>query len=171
MSPPDPPPIPPSGRQLRLPRYPSEPLHVSDAVSVVQRDGVVWWFHQGMPLGSHASSDMAGFRHQSSLLCDGGACQLVEIERAFGVSAISVKRALKQYRQGGARSFYERKRAVRDKPVMTPARLAEVQALIDQGLSDRQIGERLGLKRDTIYRTVRAGRLHRAEKKGSRRRP
>ena len=98
MIPPDTPSIPPCGRQLRLPRYQDEPLHVSDAVSVVRRDGIVWWFHQGMPLGSHAETDVAAFRHQSSMLCDGGACKLVEIERAFGVSAISVKRALKQYR-------------------------------------------------------------------------
>lgn len=166
MVPPDVPPIPPSGRQLRLPRFPAEPFHVSDAVSVVVRDGVVWWFHQGMPLGSHAESDVAGFRHQSSLLCDGGACKLVDIERAFGVSAISVKRALKQYRLGGARSFYERTRTVREGPVMTPDRLREVQGLIDQGLSDRQIAEHLGLKRDTIYRTVQAGRLRRPEKRG-----
>ncbi len=166
MPPPDVPPIPPSGRQLRLPRYPDGPIHVSDAVSVVRREGVVWWFHQGMPLGSHAASDVAAFRHQSSMLCDGGACKLVEIERAFDVTAISVKRALKQYRAGGARSFFERKRTAREGPVMTPARLREVQALIDQGLSDRQIGERLGLKRDTIYRTVQAGRLHRPEKRG-----
>lgn len=166
MPPPEAPPIPPSGRQLRLPCYRDEPVHVSDAVSVVRRDGVVWWFHQGMPIGSHAVSDVASFRHQSSMLCDGGACALVEIERAFGVTAISVKRALKQYRQGGARSFFERKRTVREGSVMTPARLEEIQRLIDQGLSDRQIAERLGLKRDTIYRTVKAGRLHRPEKGG-----
>jgi excisionase family DNA binding protein len=171
MAPPEAPPIPSCGRQLRLPRYPAEPHHVSDAVSVVVRDGVVWWFHQGMPIGSHAVSDVAGFRHQSSVLCDGGACALVEIERAFGVSAISVKRALKQYRKGGARSFYEHKRTAREGPVMTPDRLREVQGLIDQGLSDRQIAEHLGLKRDTIYRTVRAGRLRRPEKGGSRRSP
>jgi len=166
MAPPETPPIPPSGRQLRLPRYHDGPIHVSDAVSVVRRDGVVWWFHQGMPLGSHAETDAASFRHQSSMLCDGGACKLVEIERAFGVSAISVKRALKQYRSGGARSFFERTRTVREGPVMTPARLVEIQRLIDQGLSDRQIAERLGLKRDTIYRTVKDGRLHRPEKGG-----
>jgi len=107
MLPPETPPIPPSGRQLLLPRYQDTPLHVSDAVSVVRRDGFVWWFHQGMPLGSHAESDVASFRHQSSMLCDGDACKLVEIERAFEVSAISVKRALKQYRAGGVRSFFE----------------------------------------------------------------
>lgn len=166
MTAPDPPPIPPGGRQLRLPRYHDAPVHVSDAVSVVRKDGMVWWFHQGMPLGAHAESDVASFRHQSSMLCDSGACALVEVERAFGVSAISVKRALKLYRAGGARSFFERKKTVRADPVMTPQRLLEIQALIDQGLSDRQIAERLGLKRDTIYRTVKAGRLHRPEKKG-----
>jgi transposase len=119
-----------------------------------------------MPLGSHADSDEASFRHQSSMLCDSGACKLVEIERAFGVSAISVKRALKRYRVGGARSFYQTSRGVRQGPVMTPERLQEIQKLMDQGLSDRQIAERLGLKRDTIYRTVKAGRLQRPEKRG-----
>jgi len=63
MPPPETPPIPTSGRQLLLPRYQDTPVHVSDAVSVVRRDGMVWWFHQGMPLGSHADSDVASFRH------------------------------------------------------------------------------------------------------------
>ena len=166
MPPPDTPPIPPSGRQLCLPRYQDEPIHVSDAVPLVLRDGIVWWFHQGMPLGSHGESATASFRHQSSMLCDGGACKLVEVERAFRVSAISVKRALKQHRAGGARSFFELKRSVRAGPVMTLERLREIQVLIAQGLSDRQIGERLGLKRDTIYRTVKTGRLHRPENGG-----
>jgi hypothetical protein len=71
------------------------------------------------------------------MLCDGGAGKLVEIQRAFGVTEISLKRALKQYRAGGARSFFERKRTAREGPVIRPARLREVQTLIDQGLSDR----------------------------------
>ncbi len=166
MIPPETPPIPPCGRQLLLPRFHDEPIHVSDAVSVVRCDGMVWWFHQGMPIGAHAESDVASFRHQSSMLCDAGACKLVDVERAFGVSAISVKRALKKFRAGGARAFFEPIRSVREGPVMTDERLVEIQTLIDEGLSDRQIAERLGLKRDTIYRTVKAGRLHRPEKGG-----
>jgi len=53
------------------------------------------YFHQGMPMGSHAEDDHASFRMQTSMLCDSGACKLVEVELAFGVTAISVKRALK----------------------------------------------------------------------------
>jgi hypothetical protein len=168
MPPPSSPPIPPQGRQLQLPRYSTDVVHVSDAVSVVQRDGTVWYFHQGMPMGSHAVDDHASFRFQTSMLCDSGACKLVEVERAFQVSTISVKRALKQYRAGGAKAFFVKVRGVRADPVMTPVRLVEIQALIDAGLSDLQIAERLGLKRDTIYRTVKDGRLHRAVKKGAR---
>lgn len=166
MPPPDSPSVPPQGRQLRIPRYPEGTIHVSDSVSAVKRNGTVWYFHQGMPMGSHAEDDQASFRMQTSMLCDSGACKLVEIEQAFGVSAISVKRALKQYRSGGAKSFFVKIRKVREGPVMTPARMDEIQQLIDVGLSDLQIAERLGLKRDTIYRAVKVGRLHRTDKKG-----
>lgn len=166
MPPPEAPPIPAQGRQLLIPMFPEGSIHVSESVSVVKRDGVIWYFHQGMPMGSHAEDDHASFRLQTSLLCDSGACKLVEIERAFSVSAISVKRALKQYRAGGAKSFFVKVRAVRAGPVLTPARIEEIQLLIDAGLSDLQIAERLDLKRDTIYRAVKGGRLHRAVKKG-----
>jgi hypothetical protein len=88
-------------------------LHVSDVVSVVKRDGTVWHFHQGMPMGSHVEADRASFLFQTSMLCDSGACKPVEIERFFGFSKISVKRALMQYRAGGAKSFFAKQRAVR----------------------------------------------------------
>jgi hypothetical protein len=44
MPPPDSPPVPPQGRQLRFPRYPEGTIHVSDSVSAVKRDGTVWYF-------------------------------------------------------------------------------------------------------------------------------
>jgi len=50
---------------------------------------------------------------------------------------------------------------------MTPARVDEIQQLIDVGLSDLQIAERLGLKRDTIYRTVKTAIASRRQKGGS----
>lgn len=117
-------------------------------------------------MGSHAKDDQASFRMLTSMLCDSGACKLIEVERAFSVSAISVKRALKLYRAEGARAFFEKKRVVRGAPVMTPERLAEIQSLLNEGLSCRQIAVRLDLKRDTIYRAIKDGRLHQPAQKG-----
>lgn len=166
MNRPETPPVPPCGRQLRLPLFPEGVTHVSDAVSISKQNGSVWYFHQGQPIGVHLEGDVASFRMYTSMLCDSGACKLAEVERAFGVSAISVKRALKQYRASGARGFFDRRRGVRSDPVMTPERLVEIQGFLDQGFTDRQVAEHLGLKRDTIYRAVKSGRLHRPTQKG-----
>jgi transposase len=166
MPPPPAPPIPPQGRQLRLPLLPDDSLDVSDAVAVVVRDGQVWWFHQGLPIGSHVRDDVGSFRLYASMMCDGGACKLVEVQRAFSVSAVSVKRALKQYRAEGARGFFRSRRTPRGAPVMTPERVTQIQELLDQGVDVRVVAEQLGLKRDTVYRAVKAGRLHRPAKKG-----
>lgn len=145
---------------------PADAVHVSDSVSVVMRQKQVWWFHQGLPVGAHETSDVASFRLYASMMCDSGACKLVEVERAFQVSAISVKRALKLYRAEGARGFFRDRRTPRGSPVMTAERLKEIQGLFDEGMELRDIALKLDLKQDTIYRAVKAGRLHRPAKKG-----
>lgn len=145
---------------------PQEAVEVSDSVSVVMRQDQVWWFHQGLPVGSHERSDVASFRLHASMMCDAGACKLVEVQRVFGVSAISVKRALKLYRAEGARGFFRDRRTPRGSSVMTAERLKEIQVLLDEGMELRDIALKLDLKQDTIYRAVKAGRLHRPVKKG-----
>lgn len=138
---------------------------LGERVSVVKRDGVVWYFHFDMPIFSHAEEDRGSFRMITSSLCDKAQCKLVDVERAFGVTPISVKRALKQYREEGHRSFFITKQLGATKPrVLTPERLPEVQALLDEGLSPRAIQDRLGIKADTIRNAIEKGRLHRPKK-------
>jgi transposase-like protein len=96
--------------------------------------------------------------------CVSGNAKQAEIARAFGVPKISLKRAVKRYRAEGPRGFYApRKR--RGPAVLTPAVLAEAQQLLDEGLETAQVADRLGIKRDTLSKAVRAGRLHQAVKK------
>ena len=142
--PPDAPPVPAKGRQLLLPLMPAGALDVSDAVSVVVRDDSVWWFHLGQPIGSHAPEDVGSFRLYSSMMCDAGACKLVEVERAFQVSAISVKRALKQFRAEGARGFFKPVQRIRGPAVLTEERMVEIQKQLDDGVDLRTVAERLG---------------------------
>lgn len=159
----------PVGRQLRVPLYPREATSLGEELSVLERDGVVWYFHYDKPMFSHASSDLKSFRMITSTFCDHGQCKLVDVERAFGVSSISVKRALKQYREQGVSSFFDKHPVIAVKPrVLTQERVQEVQSLLDEGLLPREIGERLGIKADTIRRAITSGRLHRPEKKGGR---
>ena len=45
--------------------------------------------------------------------------------------------------------------------------VAEIEELLDAGMSEAEIAERLGLKRDTLHKAVRAGRIRAPAKKKS----
>lgn len=133
-------------------------------MAVVKRDGTVWYYHYNLPVFQHAVGDVASFRMFTSQLCDSGRCKLVDVERVFGVTAISVKRALKQYRAQGTKSFFVSHRPQVVPRVLTPEVLAKVQELLDEGLPPRAAGERLGLKADTVRDAIEHGRLRRPKK-------
>jgi hypothetical protein len=164
MPPPSPPQPPLTGRQLHLPIFPAECQMLGERLAVVERDGVVWYFHYDMPVFSHAADDLASFRMFTSSLCDKGQCKLVDVERAFSVTAISVKRALKQYRAHGAKSFFVSRRPTVVPRVLKGELLQQVQALLDADHPPRAIEDRLGVKADTIRNAIEDGRLHRPKK-------
>jgi transposase len=140
-------------------------------MSVLLKDGTVWYFHYDVPVFSHAEEQLASFRMFTASLCDHGQCKLVDISRVFGVSEISVKRAVKQFRTCGPESCFEGRKQAPVRPrVWDDERVQKAQALLDEGLSPREVGERVGIKADTVRRAIGTGRLHRPEKRGSSRR-
>jgi hypothetical protein len=85
-------------------------------------------------------------------------CTQAQIVRAFGISAISMKRYVKPYRQSGAAGFCKG-RAARRPRVLTPAVLQKAQELIQQGKGRQQGAQELGVERDTLRKAIQAGRL------------
>jgi hypothetical protein len=162
--PPDAPAPPPHGRQLHVPIFPADSRFLGDNLAVVERKGTVWYFHFDMPVFSHAVEDLASFRMFTSSLCDKGQCKLVDVERAFAVTAISVKRSVKQYRDHGTKSFFENRRPAVVPRVLIAEIRKQAQSLLDDGLSPRAIEDRLGIKADTIRNAIEGGRLHRPKK-------
>jgi transposase len=66
--------------------------------------------------------------------------------RAFGVTKISLKRAVKRYREEGPKGFY-RPRGSRGPAVLTPEVLIEAQRLLDESLETAALADRLEIKR------------------------
>jgi len=93
----------------------------------------------------------------SQLVCQ-GACKQIEIVKAFGVTAKSVKRSVKKFREEGIQSFYL-PRKTRGATIMTDEVIAEAQDLLSRGESRRQITEKLGIKYDTLRKAINQGRL------------
>jgi len=150
--------------QAQMPFFPEGVTHITALLAFRKEDGRVTYFNANMPVFVHDEDDVASFRMITAQFYVNGNAKQADLVRAFGVSKISLKRAVKRYREAGPKGFYE-PRARRGPAVLTPAVMAEAQQLLDEGLESAEVADRLGIKRDTLSKAVRAGRLHRPVKK------
>jgi transposase-like protein len=150
--------------QLHLPLFPNGATEITPNLSFCRDGEDVTYFCCDMPIFTHARDDRASFLvaiAQLHVTC--GAKQAV-IARAFGIPAITVKRAVKLFRAKGAPGFYAQ-RNYRGATVLTDPVLQQVQSLLDEGVEARAVAEQLGIKFNTLDKAIRAGRLHKAVKK------
>ena len=92
--------------QVLLPFFPEEATLINAYIGFEKRKGVVYYFAGAMPVYQHPETDTESFRFFTSQIIVNGNATQAEIVKAFGVSAISVKRWVKKYREKGARGFF-----------------------------------------------------------------
>ena len=152
--------------QMHLPFFPDGVEHITSELACEKKDGQVTYFNGHMPVFVHAEQDIQTFRMITAQFCINGNAKQADIARAFGVTLISVKRAVKLYREKGVSGFYEapnRRGAV----VLTEEVLKEAQERLDEGLEISEVAEQLAVKRNTLAKAIGAGRLHKPTKKKS----
>jgi hypothetical protein len=131
--------------RIRVARLPDGATPINDLFSVV-REGGQWTYFLGFgPVFQHAEEDSRSFRMLTPQLICQGSCLQSEVVGAFGVSAISVKRSVKKFREDGIEGFYQPRRG-RGATVVTPEIAQQAEALLLQGRSRSQVAEQLGLK-------------------------
>lgn len=100
--------------QELLPQFPEAGEgYITDLLSFQKREGMIYNFHGSFPVFCHAEEDEKSFRMFTSQLVVNGNCRQVNIVRAFGVTAISVKRSVKKYREGRRRFILRREHGER----------------------------------------------------------
>jgi len=92
--------------QTRLPLFPDDIELINNYIGVKKENNTVFYFNGAMPVFQHAENDYASFRLFTTQLVVNGNATQAEIVRAFGVSASSVKRWVKKYREQGPESFF-----------------------------------------------------------------
>ncbi|MGH9671345.1 MAG: helix-turn-helix domain-containing protein [Terriglobales bacterium] len=150
--------------QLQLPMFPAGVTHITNELAFECRDGTVTYFTGQMPVFRHGADDQRTFRMIISQFVVNGNARQAEIARAFGITLVNVKRAVRRYREQGPAGFYAPRRGRRGPAVLTPAVIEMLQAQLDAGIAPGQAARELGLKPDTVARAVRAGQLQ--KKKG-----
>ena len=94
------------GMQLQFPYYPRDTKMISDCVGVYENEGIVQYIVNGLPVYSHASSDMNAFRFITSNFICQGLCHKIDVQRCFGVSEDTVGRAVKKFKEQGESGFF-----------------------------------------------------------------
>jgi len=150
--------------QLHFPFFPAGMTHITPNIGFKKEDGKIFYFYGGMPVFSHGEDDYDSFRLFISQLYVNGTATQAEISKAFGVTSISVKRAVKVYREKGVAGFFITPPR-RGPSVLTPEVLSEVQNLLDQGMEIAEIAEDHQLRKDTLKKAIQEGRLHQGKKK------
>ena len=138
--------------------FPSDVTEINPLVSFAKREGTVYYFNGPMPVFSHGEQDWASFRMFTSQLVVNGNGTQMEMVRAFGISAVSMKRYVKQYREKGIASFFKARRA-RQPRVLTPEVRRKAQEFLEQGWERNAVAAELGIKPDTLRKAIDAGRI------------
>lgn len=152
--------------QAQLPFFPQGVTEITHVLAFKKEDDKVTYINGLMPVFVHDEADVSSFRMITAQFCVNGFVKQADIVRAFGVTAVSVKRAVKLYRQAGAAGFYKARRP-RGVAVLTPAVLASAQQLFDDGHDLPDVARQLAIKPNTLSKAVKAGRLHKPAKKKS----
>ena len=150
--------------QLQLSFFPDGVTPITPLLAFSKENGRITYFNGSLPVFAHDEQDIDSFRMITAQFCVNGNTQQAQIARAFGVPKISVKRAVKCYRESGPKGFYAPRKG-RGPAVLTEPVLAQAQQLLDEGLETAEVADRLEIKRDTLSKAVRAGRLHKPAKK------
>ena len=146
--------------QAQLPIFPEGVCQVTSDLAFEKRDGRVTYFNGTMPVFIHDEDDIATFRMITSQFVVNGNATQSQIEKAFGIPRISIKRGVKRYRDKGPRGFYQ-PRNTRGAVVLTTEVIKQAQAMLDAAVPLRAIGLELGVKPNTLNKAIHAGKLHR----------
>ncbi len=150
--------------QMILPIFPEDVVELNGYLAVKKESGQVTYFNGMMPVFTHAESDVQSFQMITAQFCCNGLVKQADVARAFGVTDLSVMRAVKRYREHGASGFYTPKKT-RGAVVLTSEVIEQAQTLLNEGKGLPEVAGELGLKRDTLAKAVRDGRLQRSKKR------
>lgn len=150
--------------QVQMPLFADGTTPINQELAFARQGEQVVYLNGHLPVFTHGANDLASFRLFTTQLIVNGTATQGEIVEAFGVSITTVKRCCKRYRERGAAAFFkaaERREGRR----LNAQRLAQAQALLDEGLGVSEISRQLGILPTTLHKAIDDGRLKQFKKK------
>ena len=149
--------------QMFLPIFPSEVTLINGILAVrTDKDGMVTYFMNTMPIRQHHKDDLVAFRSfTASLICN-HLCRQTDIQRCFSVSQDGVGRSVKLFRAKGEAGFYapgNQYGAGGRVHKLVGGTLERIQKKLGKGQSVNSIAKEEGIREGTIRAAVARGDL------------
>lgn len=145
--------------QLQLPIFFLDVKFISSTVGVYEKDGLVQYIVNGMPVYAHGNDDLNAFRFFTSNLIHQGLCRKVEIERCFHVSEDTVARSYKKYVEEGESAFFGKDKRKGTAHKIIGDRKENIQRKLDKGQSVNSIAKEESVRESTIRYSIKQGYL------------
>jgi transposase-like protein len=150
--------------QLQLPMFPAGVTEITPQLAFKKEDGQVVYFTGHMPVAMHDEKDLHTFRMVTSQFYVMGLVTQSDLTRVFGVTPISVKRAVKKYREQGPGGFFAARR-VRGAAVLLPDVVEKAEELLAEDMTIADVAKQLSMSPDTLRKGIDSGRV-RVKKNG-----
>ena len=145
--------------QLQAPLFPKTTKLINASVGFFKKDESVFYLHNGSPIFCHNKNDKNNFRYILANLIATGLCQAGELSEALGISHRNVNRYYKQYREKGAKSFFNKTDRRGNCYQLMEEKKHKAQELLDTGLSNVKVGKQLGVSECSIRYHLKQGNL------------
>ncbi len=149
--------------QLKLPLFPTGCTLISDCLGVYEKDDLVQYIVNGLPVYAHPSGDLKAFRYITSNFIHQGLCRKTEVERCFHVSEDSVQRAYKKFVEKGEEGFFGHDARKGTAYKITGDCRLRIQSKLDKGQSVNSIAKQEGVRESAIRYGVKQGYLKKRE--------
>jgi hypothetical protein len=149
--------------QLQLPLFPSGCTLISACLGVYEKEGMVQYIVNGLPVYAHPKDDLKAFRYITSNFIHQGLCRKTEVERCFHVSEDSVQRSYKKFVVKGEEGFFGHDARKGTAHKITGDCRLRIQAKLDKGQSVNSIAKQEGVRESAIRYGVKQGYLKKRE--------
>lgn len=145
--------------QLRLPLFPAGTKMISDCLGVYEKDGIIQYIANGLPIYAHPKEDLNAFRYITSNFIEMKLCRKVDIQKCFHVSEDFVYRAHKKFVEQGEAGFFGQDRRHGYAHKIVGERKKRIQQKLDKGQSVNSIAKEEGIRESAIRYHLKKGTL------------
>ena len=145
--------------QMQLPLFPGTTKLINPSVGIFEKDGFVYYLHNGSPIYCHDKNDLNGYRYITANLVVSGLCRPGEIASVFGVSNRNIQRYAKALREKGANWFFNREEKRGRAHKLTDEVLMDAQQMIDNFYSVKDVARLLGVTEGELRYHIKRGNI------------